>query len=153
MGHVITVMCKLPAYSVTAELTHMAKKTMDPAKWREEALKFFSATHYQKAREFSDVLTANFAPGSTGAAKLRKAEEMAPGNAQVLRSLLIRYGGKATNIALRNAMMQIGVTGNTWSSWWRNARKQASTSPWFRVSGTAQKTVTPAIAEWIRERS
>ena len=58
---------------------------------------------------------------------------------EVLRSLLIRYGGKATNIALRNAMMQIGVTGNTWSSWWRKTRLQAENSEWFRVSGNATR--------------
>ena len=79
-------------YTVTAELTHMAKKTMDPAKWREEALKFFSATHYQKAREFSDVLTASFAPGSTGAAKLRKAERC---------TLSFRAYGQGWDIAAR----------------------------------------------------
>ena len=58
---------------------------------------------------------------------------------EVLRSLLIRYGGKATNITLRNAMMQIGVTGNTWSSWWRKTRLQAENSEWFRVSGNATR--------------
>ena len=73
MGHIITVMSKNPAYSVTPELQHMAKKTNDTAKWREEALKFFSATHYQKAREFSDILTSTFPPGSPGAAAIRAA--------------------------------------------------------------------------------
>lgn len=74
MGHVITVLSKNLAHSVTPELTHMAKKTNDPAKWREEALTFFSATHYQKAREFSDILTATFQPGSAGAARMRAAK-------------------------------------------------------------------------------
>lgn len=76
LGHIITIMSKLPAHSVTPELTHMAKKTPDTAKWREEALKFFSATHYQKAKEFSDILTATFQPGSEGAAKMRAAEHV-----------------------------------------------------------------------------
>lgn len=73
LGHIITVMCKLPAFSVTPELNHMAKKTNDTAKWREEALKFFSATYYQKGHEFSDVLTSTFPPASPGAAKIRAA--------------------------------------------------------------------------------
>ena len=73
LGHIITVMSKSPAYSVTPELTHMAKKTNESAKWREEGLKFFSATYYQKAHEFSDVLTSTFPPGSLGAAKMRAA--------------------------------------------------------------------------------
>lgn len=74
MGHIITIMNKAPGYSVTAELNHMAAKTNDPAQRREQALKFFSATHYQKHREFSDLLTATFPPASEGAAKIRAAE-------------------------------------------------------------------------------
>lgn len=74
LGHIITVMSKAPAYSLTPEMTHMAKKTNETAKWREEAMKFFSATYYQKAHEFSDTLTSTFPPGSQGAAKLRAAK-------------------------------------------------------------------------------
>ena len=70
LGHVITVLNKLPRFSVTAELTHMARKTNDPAQVRDQAIRFFSATHYQKHREFSDVLTATFPPGSPGAARI-----------------------------------------------------------------------------------
>ena len=73
LGHIITVMSKSPAYSVTPELTHMAKKTNETAKWREEGLKFFSSTYYQKAHEFSDILTSTFSPGSKGAATIRAA--------------------------------------------------------------------------------
>jgi hypothetical protein len=40
MGHIITVMNKTPAYSLTAELQHMACKTHDPAQRREQALQF-----------------------------------------------------------------------------------------------------------------
>ena len=58
---------------------------------------------------------------------------------EILRTLLVRFGGKASNITLRNAMMQIGVTGNTWSSWWRKTRLLAENSEWFRVSGTATR--------------
>lgn len=76
MGHIITVMCKNPAWSVTPELQHMARKTNDTAKWREDALTFFSATFYQKAREFSDILTSTFAPGSAGAAAIRAADRV-----------------------------------------------------------------------------
>ncbi len=74
MGHVITIMNKAPAYSVTPELLHLARKTKDPAHHRSQALNFFSATYYQKHREFSDVLTATFPPGSPGAKKIREAE-------------------------------------------------------------------------------
>ena len=74
MGHIITLMNKSPGYSVTPELLHMAKKTNDPAQRRDQAIRFFSATFYQKANEFSDVLTATFPPKSPGAATIREAE-------------------------------------------------------------------------------
>ncbi len=70
LGAIITVMNKLPAWSVTPEFQHMARKTNDPAQRRSQALQFFSAAYYQKHHEFSDVLTATFAPGSAGAAKI-----------------------------------------------------------------------------------
>ena len=74
MGTVITVLNKSPGYSVTPELEHMAAKTNDPAQRRDQAISFLSASYYQKAGEFSDILTATFPPGSPGAAKIREAE-------------------------------------------------------------------------------
>ena len=58
---------------------------------------------------------------------------------EILKAILQRYGGKASNVTLRNALMQIGVTGNTWSSWWRKTRLLAENSEWFRVSGNATR--------------
>lgn len=74
MGHIITLLNKAPGYSATPELFHMAKKTNDPAQRRDQAIRFFSATYYQKASEFSDILTATFPPGSPGAATIREAQ-------------------------------------------------------------------------------
>ena len=48
----------------------MARRTHDPAARREDALRFLGERYYQAAREFSDMLTASFAPGSAIAAKL-----------------------------------------------------------------------------------
>lgn len=76
MGHIITLLNKSPGYSVTPELLHMAKKTNDPAQRRDQAIQFFSASYYQKAKEFSDILTATFPPGSPGAAAIRGAENV-----------------------------------------------------------------------------
>ncbi len=76
LGHIITLLNKSPGYSVTPELLHMAKKTNDPAQRRDQAIRFFSATYYQKASEFSDILTATFPPGSPGAASIREAENV-----------------------------------------------------------------------------
>ncbi len=73
LGAIITVMNKAPGYSVTSELQHMSAKTNDPAQRRDQALTFLSAAYYQKAAEFSDILTATFPPGSPGASKIRDA--------------------------------------------------------------------------------
>lgn len=75
MGHIITVMSKSPAYSVTSELVHMSAKTNDPAQRRDNALRFLAAGYFQKAEEFSDILTATFPPGSPGAAEIHEAGE------------------------------------------------------------------------------
>ena len=74
MGHIITIMNKAPAHSLTPEMNHMAAKTNDPAQVREQAIKFLSATYYQKHKEFSDILTATFPPDSPGAATIRSAK-------------------------------------------------------------------------------
>ena len=74
LGHIITVLNKAPGYSLVPEMLHMARKTNDPAQIRDQALKFLSATYYQKHAEFSDILTATFPPNSPGAAKIRQAE-------------------------------------------------------------------------------
>lgn len=67
MGGIVTVLCRAPGHSATAELMHMARRTNDPAQRREAALRYFSAAYYQNARSFSDNLTATFPPGSPGA--------------------------------------------------------------------------------------
>lgn len=72
MGAIITLLNKAPSHSVTPELEHMSKRTNDPAQRREQAIRYLSATHYQKATEFSDILTATFLPGSEGARRLRQ---------------------------------------------------------------------------------
>ena len=74
LGHIITVMSKSPAHSKVPEMRHMATRTQDPAQMRESALKFFSEFYYQKASEFSDVLTATFPPDSPGAQAIRRAD-------------------------------------------------------------------------------
>ena len=73
LGSIITILNKAHPHSVTAELQFMAAKTNDPAQQRDSALQYFSATYYQKHKEFSDILTATFPPASPGAAKIRDA--------------------------------------------------------------------------------
>ncbi len=73
LGTVITILNKQPAHSVTPEMLHMARRTRDRLYVRSQAIQFLSATYYQKAAEFSDILTATFPPGSPGAAQIREA--------------------------------------------------------------------------------
>ncbi len=75
-GRFVTVLNRSPAHSLTPEMTHMAARTNDPAQRREAALEYLSATYYQSAARFSDVLTATFPPGSIIAARIRKAQEV-----------------------------------------------------------------------------
>lgn len=70
LGHVVTVLCKAPAFAKTMELKHMVRQTQDVAARRDSALKFLGELYYQKAKEFSDTLTATFAPSSSGAEEL-----------------------------------------------------------------------------------
>ena len=74
LGSVITLIHKRPEFSVTAELIHMAKKTMDLAQRRDQAVRFLSATYYQKYTEFSDILTATFEPNSIGVKSILQSE-------------------------------------------------------------------------------
>ena len=70
LGSIISIMNKLPIYSETPEMLHMARKTHDPAQRRSQALQYFSASYYQKHSHFSDILTATFQPRSKGATKI-----------------------------------------------------------------------------------
>jgi len=73
LGQIITILNKQHSASVLPELLHMAKKNMDPMQRRNQAMSYFSATYYQKYKEFSDVLTATFPPKSPGAANIHAA--------------------------------------------------------------------------------
>jgi transcription elongation GreA/GreB family factor len=59
---------------------------------------------------------------------------------EILRAVLLRYNGRATNIVIKNTLEQIGVTGSAWSAWWRKARVLAENSAWFRVKGNASRS-------------
>ncbi|HTF88614.1 MAG TPA: GreA/GreB family elongation factor [Planctomycetota bacterium] len=58
---------------------------------------------------------------------------------EILRSVLLRYEGKASTPAIKNALFHIGVDGSAWTNWWRKARLAAENSEWFRVSGNATR--------------
>jgi transcription elongation GreA/GreB family factor len=58
---------------------------------------------------------------------------------KVLRAILSRHNGRVSTTGIKNALMQVGVEGSSWSAWWRKTRKQAENSEWFKVTGTASK--------------
>ena len=68
---------------------------------------------------------------------LRKAVREDP--LDVLKAVLVRHQGRATNASIKNALMQIGIEGSSFSGFWRKARKLAETSEWFKVTGSAAK--------------
>lgn len=70
LGHIISVLSKLPAYSRLPEMKQIYRATHDRAERRKRALELFSETYYQRAHEFCDRLTATFAPGSEGAGQI-----------------------------------------------------------------------------------
>ena len=73
-GQIITVLSKARGYSKLPEIQHIVRRTNDPAQRREKAIALFSEMYYQKADEFSDVLTATFLPGSKGARTIVRAK-------------------------------------------------------------------------------
>jgi hypothetical protein len=75
MGHIITVLSKWGAHTLTPEMRHMVKRTHDPAQRRDKAIEFFSSSYYQNIRQFSDALTATFPPDSPGAGRIEDAGE------------------------------------------------------------------------------
>lgn len=58
---------------------------------------------------------------------------------EILKAVLLRYGGKASNITIRNALAQIGVDGTKWSNWWKKTRLLAENDTMYRVSGNIAK--------------
>lgn len=70
LGRVIVVMVRRETGEDTAQLSHIVRRTRDPAERYEKGLAFLRAEYYQRPEEFSDELTALFGPGSRVAARL-----------------------------------------------------------------------------------
>ena len=65
---------------------------------------------------------------------------------EILRSILGRYNGRASSTILKNALAQVGVTGTSWSSFWRRARPLADSDPWFKITGRGTKVEISLLA-------
>lgn len=70
LGAITVLIHKSDPEETTAEFRHMVRRTHDPAERRKAAVKTLQSAFYQNAREFSDVITALFGPGSEAAARL-----------------------------------------------------------------------------------
>jgi hypothetical protein len=70
LGQVTVLIVKRDPEEETAQFRHMMRKTKDPADRYKSAIKFLSATYYQRPQEFSDEMTALFAPDSQAAERI-----------------------------------------------------------------------------------
>jgi len=70
LGQITVLITKQAPEESTAQFRHMVRKTHDPSQRLESALKTLQATYYQYPREFSDLITALFGPGSQAAERL-----------------------------------------------------------------------------------
>ena len=70
LGAIITLIHRADPYDDTMQFKHLYKKTQDPAERQSGFLKVMQSTHYQRANEFGDTLTALFSTGSQGAAQI-----------------------------------------------------------------------------------
>ena len=73
VGHITVLIIKKYSREYTAQFRYMAQKTNDPAERYQSAMQMLSSAYYQRAKEFSDEMTALFALDSpTGAHLLRE---------------------------------------------------------------------------------
>lgn len=70
LGAITVLIHKEDNQDLTTQFRFIYKRTQDPLLRLEDGLKILQAGHYQRAAEFSDVMTALFAPESKAAALL-----------------------------------------------------------------------------------
>lgn len=70
LARIIVVMNKEDSEEITAEFRHIVRRTQDPRDRYNAAVKLLSAYYYQRARSFSDELTAIFGLDSALARRL-----------------------------------------------------------------------------------
>jgi hypothetical protein len=70
LGRVVVVMVRREPRESTAQISHIVRRTQDPAERYEKGIKFLQEAYYQRPREFSDELTALFGADSGVAGRL-----------------------------------------------------------------------------------
>ncbi len=63
-GHIVVLIRKKASQEATTRFQHLVRRTRDPAERRDSALRFLAAAFYQRPGDFSDHMTALFAPRS-----------------------------------------------------------------------------------------
>ena len=146
MGAVITVMSKSPQFSKTPELEHMARRTNDPAQIREAALRYFSETYFQKALEFSDILTATFPPGSVRGRRSCVRRRMCGSHSRHTASAMIWPAGSGFSARTTRSMRRhLRITGSSI----RQSRPTRSSSASSRTGRTRPDNETKENEENI----
>lgn len=64
LGRVTVVLNRLPEHALLPELRFIVRRTQEPLERWEAAMRLFQGTYFQQPRQFTDELTALFAPGS-----------------------------------------------------------------------------------------
>ncbi|MEM9602158.1 MAG: hypothetical protein AAGA11_04805 [Pseudomonadota bacterium] len=110
LGQVMTVLNRLPEHSMVPEMQHISRKTFDPAKRREDALRLLCSTYYQKAQQFSDMVTASFGPESEGAVRIQRA-----------RFVTLTFDKYAQRVDLRCKVWRLTQRNYYWqATYWHN---------------------------------
>lgn len=73
LAEVTVLIVQRDPFVITTEFQHLCRKTQDPRERFKNALKLLSASYYQYPEDFSDRLTALYAPGSDTAESLKQA--------------------------------------------------------------------------------
>jgi transcription elongation factor GreA len=60
---------------------------------------------------------------------------------EVLRWVLLKNDGRASQAAIKLAMGTLGVDGSRFTAWWKRAQKQAEGSEWFEISGPPNRAL------------
>jgi len=125
LGQIVTVICKLQAYSKTPELQHIFKHTNDPVQRRDKALQFLSETYFQKHREFSDMLAATFSLNSHIAKALQKAGKC-----------YLDFNAYGHRFKLRCKVTKLGSSHpNYQATWWHNLLFNPKLNPYVLILG------------------
>ncbi len=66
---------------------------------------------------------------------------------EVLRWVVQRNAGKASQAAIKLAMGTLGVDGSRFTNWWRRAQKAAEGSEWFEISGPPNRALVRLLTQ------